>query len=105
MPKYFDRYSEFRFNGKMKPLPFISIPIVGSDKTIVYKLGDTRLDKISNKYYNSPYDGWLILSANPQFGGLEFNIPDQSIITIPYPYENAIARYISEVNKYKALYG
>lgn len=105
MAKYFDRYSDFRYNGKLKPLPGLYLPVQDSDKTIIYKLGQTRLDKISNKYYNNPYDGWLIMSANPQFGGLEFLIEDQSIIIVPYPYENAIARYIEEVNKHKALYG
>jgi hypothetical protein len=25
-------------------------------------------------YYNNPYGGWLIMLANPEFGGLEFNI-------------------------------
>ena len=43
--------------------------------------------------------------ANPQFGGLEFNIPDQSVIRVPFPFESGIDRYILEVNKYNALYG
>jgi hypothetical protein len=79
--------------------------VQSGDKNVVYKLGETRLDKLSNTYYNTPYYGWLIMLANPQFGGLEFNIPDQSIIIIPFPFESAIGRYTAEVNKYKALYG
>ena len=105
MPQYFDRYSEFRFNGSMKPLPGIIIPPSGGDKTIVYKLGETRLDKLSNSYYNSPYFGWLIMLANPEYGGLEFLIPDQSIIRIPFPFESAIDRYIQTINRYNTLYG
>ena len=105
MPKYFDRYEDFRSNDTIKPIPGLYMPITNSDKTVVYKLGQTRLDKLSNLYYNSPYYGWLIMSANPQYGGLEFLIPDQSIITIPFPFEAAINRYITEVNKYKSLYG
>jgi hypothetical protein len=36
-------------------------------------------------YYNNPYGGWLIMLANPEFGGLEFNIPNQTVIRIPFP--------------------
>jgi len=105
MAKYYDRYYEFRFNGSMEPIPGISIDLSSSDKNIVYKVGDTRLDKISNLYYNTPYCGWLIMLANPEFGGLEFIIPDQTIIRIPYPFESAIDRYITGINKHKKLYG
>ena len=105
MPRYFDRYDKFRQDNNIKPIPGLYIPSRSSDKKIVYKLGDTRLDKVSNIYYNSPYYGWLIMLANPQFGGLEFNIPDQTIITVPFPLESGLERYLGEVNKYISLYG
>jgi hypothetical protein len=103
--RYFDRYNNFRFNGGMRPIPRLDLPKQSSDKSIIYRLGDTRLDKLSNSYYNTPYCGWLIMLANPEFGGLEFNIPDQSIIRIPFPFESAIARYTQAINKYNSLYG
>lgn len=105
MARYFDRYNEFLGNNEIKPVPGIKIPISDSDKTNIYKQGVTRLDKLSNMYYNNPYSGWLILQANPQFGGLEFNIPDMSILRIPYPYNSAIDRYVTQVNKHIELYG
>ena len=105
MASYYDRYNNFRTNGTMTPIPGLSIPFVNGDKTLVYKLGKTRLDKLSNIYYNSPYYGWLIMLANPQYGGLEFNIPDQSTIIVPFPFESAINRYITAVNTYNSLYG
>ena len=105
MPKYFDRYSNFRYNGNMTPLPGLTIPEENGDKIVIYNLGQTRLDKLSNSYYNSPYFGWLIMQANPSYGGLEFNIPDQSLIRIPFPFESAISRYIQAVNKHNSLYG
>jgi hypothetical protein len=105
MPRYYDRYEEFRSNDKMKPIPGLVLTQTNGDKTVLYKLGETRLDKLSNTYYNSPYFGWLIMSANPQFGGLEFLIPDQTIIVVPFPFEDAISRYIQLVNSYKLLYG
>lgn len=105
MSIYFDRYSDFRYNGKMRPLPNLKLDLLSSDKTVIYKLGKTRLDKLSDDYYNSPYCNWLIMLANPEYGGLEFNIPDQAIIRIPFPFESAIDRYITAINKYKSLYG
>lgn len=105
MAVYFDRYSKFRTNGEMKPVPGISIPESSSDKYAIYKEGVSRLDKLSELYYNEPYSGWIILLANPQFGGLEFNIPDLTTLRIPYPLESARGRYMIEIQKYRDLYG
>jgi len=105
MAEYFDRYGSFRMNEDMKPVPGITIPILGSDKNMVYKQSVSRLDKLSQMYYNNPYSGWLIMLANPEYGGLEFNIPDMTIIRIPFPFDSAVSRYITEVKNHKALYG
>jgi hypothetical protein len=105
MAQYFDRYSGFRGNNQVKPVPGIKIPDASTDKVVIYKDGVSRLDKISNTYYNNPYSGWLILLANPQFGGLEFNIPDMTSLRIPFPYDSAVSRYINEVKNHKILYG
>ena len=105
MPRYYDRYSKFRDNGEIKPLPGITIPEASSDKQVIYKQGQSRLDILSNMYYNNPYSGWLIMLANPEFGGLEFNIPDMTSLRVPFPFDNAIARYITEVTNHKLLYG
>lgn len=105
MAGYVDRYSQFRINAGMKPLPGITIPQSSSDLSYVYKQGTGRLDKISNMYYNNAWSGWLIMAANPQFGGLEFNIPDMTLIRIPYPFDNAIERYNTQIRNHKLLYG
>jgi len=105
MAVYYDRYSSFRTNGEMKPLPGINIPKNDTDKNFIYKLGQSRLDKVSLLYYNTPYAGWLILQANPEYGGLEFKIPDMASLRIPYPFESAVDRYVSAINTHKALYG
>lgn len=105
MAQYFDRYEKFRFNGGILAMPYINIPVAQTDKSVVYKLTKTRLDKLSQTYYNNPYHGFLIMLANPQFGGLEFDIKDGEIIRIPYPFESALERYIEQVNNYKKLYG
>jgi len=105
MANYVDRYSSFRVNSGMKPLPGIFIPESDSDLTYIYKQGVTRLDKLSNMYYNNAWSGWMIMAANPQYGGLEFNIPDMTLIRIPYPFDSAVARYTTEVRNNKLLYG
>jgi len=105
MASYYDRYNKFRVNGEMKPLPGIKIPELSSDKYLIYRKGETRLDKVSDKYYNNPYSSWLILLSNPQYGGLEFNIPDMTSIRIPFPYDSALNRYNEQILNNKLLYG
>lgn len=105
MATYYDRYKNFRVNNSMTPIPGLTLPSSSGDKVIVYKLGNTRLDKVSDSYYNTPYYGWLIMLANPEYGGLEFNIPDQALLRVPFPFENAINSYITQVNQYNMLYG
>ena len=105
MAIYLDRYQNFRNDGKMKPIPGIKIPIASTDKNVVYKIGETRLDILSQKYYNNPWHGWLILLANPQYGGLEFSIKNREILRIPFPFNSAVERYLNSVEIYKLLYG
>jgi hypothetical protein len=105
MGRYFDRYNNFRKENEIKPIPGLFVEESPSDKKIIYKLGDTRLDKVSNIYYNSPYYGWLIMLANPEYGGLEFNIPDQTVIRVPFPLDSGLERYSLAANKYISLYG
>tara|TARA_R110000803_G_scaffold74903_2_gene139016 strand:+ start:19128 stop:19448 length:321 start_codon:yes stop_codon:yes gene_type:complete len=105
MAIYLDRYEKFRDNGTMKPIPGIKLASFSTDKNVVYKLGETRLDILSQKYYNNPYHGWLILLANPQYGGLEFSIKNREILRIPFPFNSAVERYLNAVENYKLLYG
>ena len=105
MAQYYDRYEKFKKNGKMKPIPGLKIPIDSNDKSVIYKLGETRLDILSQQYYNNPYHGYLILIANPEYGGLEFSIPNNAVLRVPMQFDSAIERYINAVDIYKTLYG
>lgn len=105
MYSYFDRYKDFLINGKHTVVPFISIPEKTSDKNHIYLKNVSRLDKISQEYYGSPLYDWFILLANPSFGGLEVNIPDRTVIRIPFPLTPSLQDYRSELEKYLTYYG
>ena len=94
MARYIDRYKRFKSDDNYLPVPGIKIPLRTTDKQIAYKLGSTRFDILSNEYYGTPYCGWLIMLANPEFGGLEFAIPDNSTIRIPFPFKSSIDIYL-----------
>ena len=103
--EYYDRYQRFKLDGSYTMIPFIKITPKQSDKTVVYHSQRTRMDKLSQQYYDNPYHGWLIMLANPQYGGVEENIPDNEIIRIPYPFRDSLQQYIAAVNEYERLYG
>lgn len=101
----YNRYSQFMENGIIKFLPFIKLPNKSSDKIDIYKTGITRMDKLSNKYYKDPNYGWLIMLANPELGSLEFEIPNNSAIKIPFPLETSINDFKTEITNYIKYYG
>jgi len=102
---YFNRYINFLINGEQTVVPFVKIPGKSSDKRYFYKMGVSRLDKISQDFYGSPFFGWLILQSNPEFGGLEWNIPDGALLTIPFPLVASVQDYEAELNNYFFYYG
>lgn len=103
--QYFNRYSDFLINGEQTTVPFVKIPQKPTDNAYIYKVARSRLDVISQEYYNSPYFGWLILQANPQFGGLENNIYDGAVLIIPYPLLPSLQDYKSALDNYFYYYG
>ena len=102
---YYNRYNEFIVNGDYIMVPGIEITEKSSDRQVVYKVGKSRLDKFSQQYYGSPYYGWLIMQANPSFGGQEWNIPDGAIIRIPYPLMQSLEDYKTKLDQYFLYYG
>ena len=103
--QYFDRYQYFVKDNGFRVVPGIELPIKSTDKYIQYKRGKDRLDQISQEYYGSPLFGWLILQANPQFGGLENTIYDGAILIIPFPLIPSLQDYKSAVDNYFYYYG
>jgi hypothetical protein len=103
--QYYNRYSDFNINGEQTIVPFVRIAQKPTDKTFIYKVGRSRLDVVSQEFYNSPFFGWLILQANPQFGGLENYIYDGAVLIIPFPLLPSLQDYKSAVSEYFYYYG
>lgn len=103
--QYYNRYKDFLINGRQTVVPFVKIESKPTDKRFIYRTERSRLDKISYEFYGSPYFGWLILSANPQFGGLESNIDDGSVLFIPYPLVDSLQDYKRALDRHFFYYG
>jgi len=103
--QYYNRYNNFVINGEQTVVPYINLPSKTTDKRYIYKVGQSRLDKISQQYYDSPTFGWLIMLANPIYGGQEWQIPDGSILTIPFPLVASLQDYNNELNNHFFYYG
>lgn len=103
--QYYNRYNEFIINGEQSIVPYITLQSKTTDKRYIYKIGQSRLDKISQQYYGTPFFGWLILTANPTFGGQEWNISDGSILTIPFPLVASLQDYKNQLENYLFYYG
>lgn len=105
MYQYLNRYSNFLINGQQTVVPYVKLPKKVTDKTYIYKVGRSRLDKVSQEYYNTPFFNWLILQANPEFGGLENNIYDGAVLIIPFPLIPSLQDYKSAIENHFYYYG
>ena len=96
---YYDRYSRFREDGNIKIVPFLKIDEYDTDIVITFNKRTMRMDTLSYKYYGDANYGWLIMQANPQYGSMEFSIPDGVSLRIPYPLNTAKTRYENAIQK------
>ena len=103
--QYYNRYNNFIINGQQTVVPYVNLSSKSTDKRFIYKVGQSRLDKISQQYYGTPYFGWLIMMANPIYGGQEWNINDGSILTIPFPLVASLQDYNNALNNHFFYYG
>lgn len=98
--QYWNRYSNFLINGQQTVVPYVTLPSKSTDKNYIYKVAQSRLDKISQQFYGTPYFGWLIQIANPQYSGSEFSIPDGAVLTIPFPLVASLQDYNNALDNY-----
>lgn len=96
--RYYDRYEKFRVDGKILKIPSIKIGFASTDLYIQFDKSRNRLDNLSYKYYGDANYGWLLMLANPQYGSIEFEIPDNVVFRIPYPLTDALNRYERKIN-------
>lgn len=102
MEKDYDRYSILNNNSVIQLMPFIKLPLNSTDKFEYWNTELHRYDKFAYKYYGNPFYDFLLYYANPEFIN-EFDIPQDTLIRIPFPltkaksdYENLLTQYIKK---------
>ena len=80
-------------------MPFVNIPINQSDKYELWNTEFSRLDKLSQKYYDNPFYDFLILYANGYMS--EFDISDGQLIRIPFPLSKVKSDYESALTVFR----
>jgi hypothetical protein len=103
--QYYNRYNNLIVNGSQINIPYVTLPSKSTDKMYIYRIGVSRLDKVSQTYYGSPYFGWLILQANPEYGGSEVNIPNNTTLKIPFPLTASLLDYKTALQTHFYYYG
>jgi hypothetical protein len=91
----FNFYKPLKEDDTLKDMPPVKISLRRSDKYITYNKSVMRLDYIAGQIYEDETMWRLIMWANPEYF-LEFDIPDNAVIRIPFPLNDVIG----EVNKF-----
>lgn len=80
-----NRYKYLTNNdGSMQNFPRVTIKKRETDKYVLYNYSKTRLDRIAFQNYEDDTFWWIILLANPEYY-LEFDIPNNTVLRVPYP--------------------
>ncbi len=101
---YYNIYTPFRVNEKLTDIPFVKLPTKSTDLTYVWNKLSDRMDTVSEQFYSNPFGGKFILMANATICKNEDEIPDGTILVIPFPYNDALQRWLNEVEKLKQYY-
>jgi hypothetical protein len=99
--KDYDRYALLKNgDGTIDPMPLVKIPVSASDKYEYWNENFSRLDKISLKYYGSPFYDFILMAANGQYL-TEFDFPNQMLLRIPFPLNFAKAAFEAAITAFK----
>jgi len=101
----YNRYAKVSMNGVVELLPRFRYSPQASDREEIWQVDKSRMDLISYKYYEDANYDWLIMLANDDIPHIEFEIPDGTILTIPYPLEIALNQFKNQLNIFENLYG
>ncbi len=91
-----DFYKYLNDNGSLLNMPPITISKRITDKFVEYNSKRTRMDRIAGNIYNNESCWRIIMWANPQYS-IEFDIPDNTAIRIPWPFEDVIQEVIEKI--------
>jgi len=82
-------YNLLKTDDYLKDMPVISIKKRTTDKSVLYNKQINRLDTIAGNIYKDETLWRLILWANQEYF-LEFDIPDNTVIRVPYPLQDVM---------------
>ena len=77
-------------------MPPIEINSRSTDKKIIYNKNKTRLDVIAGDIYEDETMWKAILWANPEYA-MEFDIPDDTVIRVPFPKNDVITEIAQKI--------
>jgi hypothetical protein len=92
----FNFYKYLIQDGKMSNMPPISIEKRSTDKYVLYNSQNNRLDNIAGDIYTDETLWRLILWANEQYF-IEFDIPDNTVIRVPFPMQDVLNEVNSKI--------
>jgi len=83
-------------------MPPIDIDFRITDKKVIYNKNLTRLDRIAGDVYEDETLNKIILWANPDYE-CEFDIPDDTIIRVPWPKRDVLDEVFKKIINRKNL--
>jgi hypothetical protein len=96
----YDRYYLLNtVNNVTEMMPFVVLPTNTTDKFEYWNINSSRYDKFAQKYYQNPFYDFLIGLGNPTFES-EWDIPDNTLIRIPFPLSKAKSDYETFLKNY-----
>lgn len=98
----FDFYKYLIQGDVMSNMPPIRFKDRVSDKYVIYNSQTNRLDTIAGEIYGDETLWRLILWSNEQYF-IEFDIPDNTVIRVPYPLQDVLNEYSTKVIKLKDI--
>ena len=83
-------------------MPAIDIDARTSDKKVLYNKNKTRLDRMAGDIYEDETLWKIILWANPDYE-CEYDIPDNTIIRVPFPKLDVLDEVVKKIINKKDL--
>jgi hypothetical protein len=81
---------------QMQTMPGITISNRETDKYIMYNWNKMRFDTIAAELYGDDLYSWIIMLGNPGYF-MEFDIPINTIIRVPFPLNDVLVEYEQKV--------